>query len=117
MGLYSAESRQDLDFDLLDRRDMSPVGYQRINRETGDAVVAGRPQLSELYRRVTLEPDAEAFMPAEGKTPLTEAQVRIIRWWIEAGLPANTTLDQVGQRPDAEVEALIRTELGLASGG
>jgi len=38
VGLYSAESRQDLDFDLLDRRDMSPVGYQRVNRETGEPV-------------------------------------------------------------------------------
>jgi uncharacterized membrane protein len=85
--------------------------------ETGDAVVAGRPQFSELYRRVTLEPDDEAFMPAEGKTPLTGAQVEIIRWWIEAGLPSDTTMDQVELRPDAEVEALIRVELGLATGG
>jgi hypothetical protein len=86
--------------------------------ETGDAVVARRPQFSELYRRITLEPDDEAFMPAEGKTPLTGAQVRIILWWIEAGLPTDTTMDQVELKPDAEVEALIRSELGLvASGG
>ena len=84
--------------------------------ETGDAVVAGRPQFSELYRRVTLEADDEAFMPAEGKTPLTEAQVRIVRWWIEAGLPADTTMDLVELKPDAEVEGLIRAELGLSPG-
>jgi uncharacterized membrane protein len=85
--------------------------------ETGDAVVAGRPQFSELYRRISLEPDDEAFMPAEGKTPLTAAQVEIIRWWIEAGLPADTTMDQVQLKPEAEVEGWIRAELGLADGG
>ncbi len=84
--------------------------------ETGDAVVARRPQFSELYRRITLAPDDEAFMPAEGKTPLTAGQVEIIRWWIEAGLPADTTMDQVELKPDAETEGLIRAELGLAGG-
>ncbi|MCY0991797.1 Ku protein [Nannocystis sp. ILAH1] len=38
VGLYSAESRDELNFDLLDKRDMSPVGYQRYNRETGEPV-------------------------------------------------------------------------------
>ena len=95
------------------------TSYEGLLRggETGDAVVARRPQFSELYRRVSLEPDDEAFMPAEGKTPLTEAQVRIIRWWIEAGLPVDTTMDQVELKPDAEVEALIQSELGLAASG
>ena len=36
--LYSAEKRNTLDFDLLDRRDMNPVGYQRVNKETGKVV-------------------------------------------------------------------------------
>lgn len=38
VGLHSAESRDDLDFDLLDRRDMAPVGYQRYNRSTHEPV-------------------------------------------------------------------------------
>lgn len=41
VGLYSAESRDELNFDMLDRRDMSPVGYQRYNRETGEPVEWG----------------------------------------------------------------------------
>lgn len=94
------------------------TSYDAILRggETGDAVVARRPQFSELYRRVTLASSDEAFMPAEGKTPLTDAQVQIIRWWIEAGLPNETRMDQVELAPDATVEALIRAELGLAAG-
>ena len=38
VGLHAAESRDELDFDLLDRRDMAPVGYQRYNRVTEEAV-------------------------------------------------------------------------------
>ena len=38
VGLHAAETRDDIDFDLLDRRDLAPVGYQRYNRNT-DAVV------------------------------------------------------------------------------
>lgn len=38
VGLYTAESRDDIDFDMLDRRDMSPVGYQRYNRVTNEPV-------------------------------------------------------------------------------
>ena len=36
--LHSAEKRNTLDFDLLDERDMNPIGYQRINKETGKVV-------------------------------------------------------------------------------
>lgn len=41
VGLYGAESRDELDFDLLDRRDMAPVGYQRVNKVTGEVVEWG----------------------------------------------------------------------------
>jgi DNA end-binding protein Ku len=36
--LYPAEKRNALQFDLLDKRDMQPVGYQRINKKSGKAV-------------------------------------------------------------------------------
>jgi uncharacterized membrane protein len=82
--------------------------------ETGSAVSPGRPQFSELLNRITLPPSDEAFMPAEGKTPLTEAQVRIIEWWITVGAPTETTIGTLGAL-DPEIEALIRAELGLGS--
>lgn len=40
VGLYAAESPDDLDLDLIDRRSQAPVGYSRINKETGRAVPA-----------------------------------------------------------------------------
>lgn len=36
--LYSAERRNDMSFSLLDKRDLAPVGYQRINKSSGEIV-------------------------------------------------------------------------------
>jgi DNA end-binding protein Ku len=38
VSLYPAEERQELSFTMLDKRDMSPVGYKRYNKNTGDEV-------------------------------------------------------------------------------
>jgi DNA end-binding protein Ku len=36
--LYSVEKRNDLDLTMLDRRNLAPVGYKRVNKVTGDEV-------------------------------------------------------------------------------
>lgn len=33
--LFSAEKRNELDLTMLDRKDFSPIGFQRINKKTG----------------------------------------------------------------------------------
>ncbi len=38
VGLYPATSDSDLDMHLVDRRDMAPVGYKRVNKRTGEEV-------------------------------------------------------------------------------
>ncbi|MGQ0811474.1 MAG: non-homologous end joining protein Ku [Nitrospiraceae bacterium] len=38
VGLYSAEKRNELNLTMLDRRTMSPVGFKRVNKKTGDEV-------------------------------------------------------------------------------
>jgi mono/diheme cytochrome c family protein len=83
--------------------------------ETGTVITAGRAEVSELLRRISLPEDDEEFMPAEGKTPLTDAQVRIIEWWIRAGAPTGTSIGALGTPPDPEIEGLISAELGLGS--
>ena len=50
------------------------------------AVVAGMLNKSELYNRITLDPTNEKYMPTDGKTPLTKAEIEIIQWWIEKGM-------------------------------
>jgi DNA end-binding protein Ku len=38
VDLYPGEKQNELDFDWIDKRDMAPVGYQRINKSTGRPV-------------------------------------------------------------------------------
>jgi DNA end-binding protein Ku len=42
VALHPAESRDELDFTLLDRKDLSPIGYRKINKETGQEVPSAR---------------------------------------------------------------------------
>src|SRR5688572_9034460 len=67
-----------------------------VGGDTGRAVVPGNLEASELLYRVSLPPDDESFMPAEGKTPLTAEQIEILRWWVAAGAPRATTTAAVG---------------------
>lgn len=39
--LQSGENRKELGFSLLDERDMSPIGYRKVNKNTGEEVPAG----------------------------------------------------------------------------
>ena len=49
------------------------------------AVVPGRPDESELVRRIFSEDRSEIMPPAHAKNPLTAAQKEILRRWIAAG--------------------------------
>jgi DNA end-binding protein Ku len=42
VSLVPAEQREELDFTLLDERDRSPIGYQKISKRTGKPVPADR---------------------------------------------------------------------------
>lgn len=42
VGLYSAQAREaKLDFNLLDKKDLAPIGYKKINKRTGQEVPSG----------------------------------------------------------------------------
>lgn len=52
--LYTAESPQSLDLDMLDRRDNAPIGYRKYNKHTGaevdaDNIVKGYPVSKGRY--------------------------------------------------------------------
>ncbi|HVW26260.1 MAG TPA: Ku protein, partial [Polyangiaceae bacterium] len=38
--MFTATSSQELRFHFLDRRDLQPIGYDKVNRETGESVPA-----------------------------------------------------------------------------
>lgn len=65
----------------------------------GPVIVPGKPQASELIRRISLPVDDEHFMPAQGKPPLSEHEKQLIAWWIAAGAPADKTVAQLAPLP------------------
>src|SRR5215471_6326862 len=64
----------------------------------GPVIKPGDPQHSELYRRITLSPDAKDFMPADGKPRLAAGEVEVIRLWLSSGA-SNTVAAQAIAAP------------------
>jgi uncharacterized membrane protein len=77
--------------------------------ESGAVILAGNSGKSELVRRVTLPESHEDYMPAEGKKPLTEDEVKWISWWIETG-----NADPGLRLVDSHEELIAWAEPGLA---
>jgi mono/diheme cytochrome c family protein len=64
------------------RLDSKQAAFQ--GGDAGDAIVPGKPDDSELLRRVLLPKDDPDVMPARGEL-LTKAQSDVLRAWISAG--------------------------------
>lgn len=52
--------------------------------ESGLSVVAGKPEESELFRRITLTPDHDEVMPKKGKV-LKSSEIKLVEMWIKNG--------------------------------
>ena len=63
--------------------------------DAGPVVVAGRPDGSELIRRIWLPPSHKDAMPPRGSRPLTVAEAAVLRWWVEEGASFEATLADV----------------------
>lgn len=78
--LFPAEQRDELDLDLIDRRDFAPIGYRRVNKHTGEEVprdeivkgfeyeedqyvVLGEDELKSANVKATQTVDLLAFVP------------------------------------------------------
>ncbi len=80
--------------------------------KNGEAIVAGNPDLSEIIKRVTLDPSHEDFMPTDGKTPLTKNEISIIKWWIKDG-QATAGKSLVSVKNHSEIKPLVAGYLGF----
>jgi uncharacterized membrane protein len=104
--------------------------YRGVMRggKNGPVVRAGNAPGSDLFRRITLPPGHDDFMPKEGKRPLSSDQVKIVELWIGAGasgtLPANAIKDApAGSAPSTVAEvtfeeidpaAILKLRAGIA---
>lgn len=52
--------------------------------ESGVVIIPGKPEESEIYKRITLPPNADGVMPKKGKV-LKDNEIALIRLWIEKG--------------------------------
>jgi hypothetical protein len=75
--------------------------------ENGVVLVPGQPDRSDLFRRITLPDGEKGVMPAEGKPRLAPQQIAFIKWWIENGAPANTTLANLKVSSDVRQAAAM----------
>jgi DNA end-binding protein Ku len=82
IALFSATDESDLNFKMIDKRSMDPVGYKRINKKSGkevtmDDIVKGiewedgqfvllsKEEIEKAYPRTTQTIEIEAFIPID----------------------------------------------------
>jgi hypothetical protein len=71
------QRKADLRLDVEEEARADRGGYQ--------AIVPGKPDKSELYRRITAEDVNERMPPAKSGKKLTKRQIELFRCWIEQG--------------------------------
>lgn len=74
--------------------------------KTGPAFMAGNAEEAELIRRLRLPPQDEEHMPPEGKTPLSDNEIKILERWIALGASDSLRLQHLP--PDEPLSVLIR---------
>ncbi len=73
----------------------------------GVVVIAGNAEKSELYKRITLDKNHEKFMPTEGRTPLTNEETFLVKWWIDKGLPFDKKI--VDLKPSDKITTYLQS--------
>jgi uncharacterized membrane protein len=83
--------------------------YRGVMRggKNGPVIRAGNVQGSDLFRRITLPPGHDDFMPKEGKRPLTADQVKLIELWIGAGASGTLPVNAINDAPAASASLSV----------
>jgi len=63
--------------------------------ESGNTIVSGNPDESEIIRRLHLPFEDEEHMPPEGKRPLSQLEIQIFEQWIALGASDTLKLDHL----------------------
>lgn len=78
--------------------ELSMTSFEKMVKggETGNAgIVAGNAEKSEIYARVILPEDHEDRMPPKGKTPLTDAETLLLRFWIQTNAATDLRVETI----------------------
>jgi uncharacterized membrane protein len=88
--------------------ELSMVSYQAIVKggESGHpGIVAGDADSSELYKRLILPEDHDDRMPPKGKTPLTQPETDLFKYWIQKGADMNMKVTDL--RTDSSTNVMV----------
>jgi hypothetical protein len=89
--------------------------YKSLMRggKDGPVIRAANAQGSDLFRRITLPPGHDDFMPKEGKRPLSSDQVKVIELWIGAGASDTLPADAIKDAPAASASPTLVAEVNF----
>jgi len=66
----------------------------------GAILVAGKPEESELYKRLVLPMDDDRRMPPKGRKAITKEEIALVKWWVANGAPWDAKVSQLAQEQE-----------------
>ena len=82
--------------------------------KNGKTVVAGKPEESEMIKRLLLPLDHEDHMPPKNKAQLTKQQISVLQWWVNTGADFNKKVSELKQTGNIQ-PVLLALETGIVT--
>src|SRR5207253_6855656 len=82
--------------------------------KSGKTIIAGKPEESELIKRLLLPMDHEDHMPPKSKAQLTREQISVLQWWVNTGADFNKKVSELKQSDNIK-PVLLALESGIAA--
>lgn len=73
-------------------------------------VIEGNANESELFKRVTLDPESKKFMPPKGNA-LSYGEIKLLEWWLDSGAPTEKSVTEVTAPAGIQSILLARHQL------
>jgi uncharacterized membrane protein len=91
------------------------VTYDALMRGSkhGAVIKPGDAKGSELFRRITLPPSHDDFMPKDGKRPLSPDEVKVIELWITAGASGTQPVEAIKGAPTNAAPAPVVADVSF----
>ena len=80
--------------------------------KNGKTVVPGKPEESEMIKRLLLPLDHEDHMPPKNKPQLSKQHIAVLQWWINTGANFNKKVSELKQTEGIK-PALLALETGV----
>jgi len=92
---------------------LDSYGWLMRGGKHGAVIKPGNAQGSDLFRRITLSPDHDDFMPKEKRQPLPQDQLKVVELWIVAGASGTIPLDAIKDLPPGVSVAAAPVEVSF----